>query len=31
MLPDNPDPALEKFVTQWRPAAIDSPRQTVEA
>jgi DnaJ-class molecular chaperone len=31
MLPDNPDPELERFVTQWRPAASDNPRQTTEA
>ena len=28
MLPEKPDPELEKFVAQWRGA--DTPRQTME-
>jgi DnaJ-class molecular chaperone len=31
MLPAKPDPELEKFIAQWRPAASESPRQTMEA
>ena len=31
MLPDKPDPELEKFVTQWQPATAFNPRRTVEA
>jgi hypothetical protein len=27
-LPQKPDPALERFVAQWRPLA-DSPRQSM--
>jgi hypothetical protein len=30
MLPDQPDPELEKFVAQWRPAKAHNPRQTTE-
>jgi len=30
MLPAKPDPELEKFIAQWRPAASDNPRQTME-
>jgi DnaJ-class molecular chaperone len=29
MLPEKPDPALEKFVANWRAAS--SPRQAMEA
>jgi DnaJ-class molecular chaperone len=29
MLPDTPDPELEKFVTQWRPAAARNPREAM--
>jgi DnaJ-class molecular chaperone len=31
VLPDKPDPELEKFVAQWRPAEADNPRQAMEA
>ncbi len=31
MLPAKPDPELEKFIAQWRPAVSDNPRQTMEA
>ncbi len=31
MLPTKPDPELEKFMAQWRPAESDNPRQTMEA
>jgi DnaJ-class molecular chaperone len=31
MLPTKPDPELEKFIAQWRPAVSDNPRQTMEA
>ena len=31
VLPDKPDPELEKFVAQWRPAKSQGPRQTMEA
>jgi DnaJ-class molecular chaperone len=31
MLPEKPDPELEKFVAQWRPAAAHNPRQAMEA
>jgi DnaJ-class molecular chaperone len=31
VLPEKPDPELEKFVAQWRPAAADTPRQAMEA
>ncbi len=31
MLPAKPDPELEKFMAQWRPAVSDNPRQTMEA
>ena len=31
MLPDKPDPELEKFVAQWQPATAFNPRRTVEA
>jgi DnaJ-class molecular chaperone len=31
MLPQKPDPELEKFVSQWRPASAQGPRQTMEA
>jgi DnaJ-class molecular chaperone len=31
VLPEKPDPELEKFVAQWRPAAADNPRQAMEA
>jgi len=27
MLPAKPDPELEKFIAQWRPAESESPRQ----
>jgi DnaJ-class molecular chaperone len=30
MLPQKPDPELEKFVSQWRPANAQGPRQTME-
>jgi DnaJ-class molecular chaperone len=29
MLPEKPDPELEKFVAQWRPAAARNPRQAM--
>jgi DnaJ-class molecular chaperone len=29
MLPDKPDPELEKFVAQWRPAAARNPREAM--
>ena len=31
MLPAKPDPELEKFMAQWRPAVSYNPRQTMEA
>jgi DnaJ-class molecular chaperone len=31
VLPDKPDPELEKFVAQWRPAKSQGARQTTEA
>lgn len=31
MLPEKPDPALEKFVTQWRSTKADNPRASMEA
>lgn len=31
VLPEKPDPELERFVAQWRPAAADNPRQAMEA
>jgi DnaJ-class molecular chaperone len=31
VLPDKPDPELEKFVAQWRPAKSQSSRQSMEA
>jgi DnaJ-class molecular chaperone len=31
VLPEKPDPALEKFVSQWRPGASMGPRQSMEA
>ncbi len=31
MLPEKPDPELEKFVAQWRPAKAHSPREAMEA
>ena len=31
MLPEKPDPALEKFVAQWRSADARGPRQSMEA
>lgn len=31
MLPAKPDPELETLIAQWRPAASDNPRQTMEA
>jgi DnaJ-class molecular chaperone len=31
VLPDKPDPELEKFVSQWRAASTQRPRQTMEA
>jgi DnaJ-class molecular chaperone len=31
VLPETPDPELEKFVAQWRSAKAGSPRQTMEA
>lgn len=30
-LPEKPDPELEKFVSQWRPAGVDDPRAAMEA
>jgi DnaJ-class molecular chaperone len=27
MLPEKPDPDLEKFVAQWRPATADASRR----
>jgi DnaJ-class molecular chaperone len=29
MLPETPDPELEKFVAQWRPATARNPRETM--
>jgi DnaJ-class molecular chaperone len=31
MLPEKPDPELEKFIAQWRPAAAHNPRQATGA
>jgi DnaJ-class molecular chaperone len=31
MLPERPDPELERFVAQWRPEQAANPRQTSEA
>jgi DnaJ-class molecular chaperone len=31
VLPEKPDPELERLIAQWRPMAGDSPRQTMEA
>jgi DnaJ-class molecular chaperone len=31
MLPEKPDPELEKFVNQWRPSEAARPRQRMEA
>jgi DnaJ-class molecular chaperone len=31
ILPSKPDAELEKLIAQWRPAATDNPRQTMEA
>jgi len=31
MLPQRPDPELEKFVAQWRSTDADRPRQTMDA
>lgn len=31
MLPDKPDPELEKFVAQWQPAHAYNPREAMEA
>jgi DnaJ-class molecular chaperone len=31
MLPQRPDPELEKFVAKWRSADADHPRQTMDA
>lgn len=31
MLPEKPDPDLEKFISQWRPARADDPRAAMEA
>jgi len=31
MLPEKPDPALEKFIAQWRSADAPGPRQSMEA
>jgi DnaJ-class molecular chaperone len=31
VLPDKPDPELEKFIAQWRPAKSQGSRQTMEA
>jgi DnaJ-class molecular chaperone len=31
MLPEKPDPELEQFVAQWRPAASAGPRRKMEA
>ncbi|MGP0091173.1 MAG: DnaJ C-terminal domain-containing protein [Xanthobacteraceae bacterium] len=31
VLPNTPDPELEKFVAQWRPAEAHNPRQAMEA
>jgi len=31
MLPDKPDPELEKFISQWRPTGADNPRAAMEA
>ena len=30
MLPEKPDPELEKFVSQWQPAEAHGPRQAME-
>ena len=29
MLPESPDPELEKFVAQWRPATARNPREAM--
>jgi DnaJ-class molecular chaperone len=31
VLPDNPDPELEKFIAQWRPATPQNPRESMGA
>src|SRR5262245_63438286 len=31
VLPDKPDPELEKFIAQWQPAATHSPRESMGA
>jgi DnaJ-class molecular chaperone len=31
MLPEKPDPELEKFVAQWRPAKVGGARESMEA
>ena len=31
MLPEKPDPELEKFAAQWRPAKVGGARETMEA
>jgi len=31
VLPEKPDPELERFIAEWRPAAADNPRQAMEA
>jgi DnaJ-class molecular chaperone len=31
MLPEKPDPELEKFLSQWRPAGAENPRAAMEA
>jgi DnaJ-class molecular chaperone len=29
MLPDSPNPELEKFIAQWRPAPARNPREAM--
>jgi DnaJ-class molecular chaperone len=31
MLPEKPDPELEKFVAQWRSSSSNRPREAMEA
>ena len=31
MLPETPDPELERFIAQWRPAAAERERETTKA
>jgi DnaJ-class molecular chaperone len=31
LLPEKPDPELERFIAQWRPAGAENPRHAMEA